>query len=43
VDENKPAGSYSVIYNASNMPSGIYVFELRTDGFVSRNKMVLLK
>jgi hypothetical protein len=43
VDENKPSGSYSVIFNAYNIPSGIYVYELRTDGFVSRNKMVLLK
>ena len=43
VDENKPSGSYSVIFNARNMPSGIYVYELRTDGFVSRSKMILLK
>ena len=43
VDENKPSGSYSVIFNAHNIPSGIYVYELRTDGFVSRSKMVLLK
>jgi len=43
MDENKPSGSYSVIFNAHNIPSGIYVYELRTDGFVSRNKMVLLK
>jgi hypothetical protein len=43
VDENKQSGSYSVIFNAHNIPSGIYVYELRTDGFVSRNKMVLLK
>jgi hypothetical protein len=43
VDENKQSGSYSVIFNARNMPSGIYVYELRTDGFVSRSKMILLK
>ena len=43
VDENKQSGSYSVIFNAHNMTSGIYVYELRTDGFVSRNKMILLK
>jgi hypothetical protein len=43
VNENKSSGSYSAIFNAFNMPSGIYVYELRTDGFVSRNKMMLLK
>ena len=43
VDEDKPSGNYKAIFNARNMPSGIYVYELRTDGFVSRNKMILLK
>jgi hypothetical protein len=43
VNENKSSGSYSVIFNAGNMPSGIYVYELRTSRFVSRNKMMLLK
>jgi len=43
VDENKPSGRYSVIFNARIIPSGIYIYELRTDGFVSRSKMVLLK
>ena len=43
VDENKPSGSYSVAFNASNLPSGIYIYALRSDGFASNNKMILLK
>jgi hypothetical protein len=43
VDENKPSGSYSVAFNASNLPSGIYIYVLRSDGFASNNKMILLK
>jgi hypothetical protein len=43
VDENKQSGSYSVIFNASNLPSGIYIYVLRSDGFASNNKMILLK
>ena len=43
VNENKPAGSYSVTFNAGSLPSGIYVYELKTGGFVFRNKMMLIK
>jgi len=43
VNENKEAGSYSVRFDAGSYPSGIYVYELRAGGFVSRNKMMLIK
>ncbi len=43
VDENKAAGRYSVKFNASNLSSGTYIYELKINNFVSRNKMLLLK
>ena len=39
----KAAGSYSVTFNASNLASGIYIYELKSNEFVSRNKMMLIK
>jgi photosystem II stability/assembly factor-like uncharacterized protein len=37
------AGKYRYQWNAKNFASGIYVYELRTDKFVSVKKMLLLK
>lgn len=37
------AGKYSYEWNAQNVASGMYVYELRTDKFISIKKMVLLK
>ena len=37
------AGVYSSKFNAANLASGIYFYELRTDDFVVTKKMVLLK
>jgi hypothetical protein len=43
VDGHKAVGSYSVTYNASDLASGIYIYELRSNEFISRNKMMLIK
>ncbi len=43
VDGNKAEGSYSVTCNALNLASGIYIYELKSNEFVSRNKMMLIK
>ena len=43
VNEEKQAGSYEVEFDASNLPSGIYVYQLKADKFVETKKMVLLK
>jgi hypothetical protein len=37
------AGKYSYQWNAQNVATGMYIYELRTDKFVSIKKMVLLK
>lgn len=43
VNENLPAGSYRVIFNAQDLPSGVYVYELQSRGFKQSRKMVFLK
>jgi hypothetical protein len=43
VDEYKPAGKYEVEWNASKYPSGVYFYQLKTQGFVETKKMILIK
>lgn len=43
VQEEKTKGSYEVVFNASELPSGIYVYQLKTGKLVETKKMVLMK
>ncbi len=43
VHETKAAGSYSVSWNAQNMPSGMYFVRLNSGGFTQTRKMMLIK
>ena len=43
IDERKPAGNYTVEWNASSLSSGIYFYRLQAGDFVQTRKMVLLK
>ena len=43
VNEKQNAGSYSVDYNASSLPSGIYFYKLITEKFSKTKKMILVK
>jgi 3-phytase len=43
VNEIKEAGSYSFIFKASNLPSGVYIYRLQTSLFSANKKMNLLK
>lgn len=43
VNEEKPAGEYKVEFNASELPSGIYFYQLKSDSFTETKKMVLMK
>ena len=43
VNEVKPPGEYTVTWDASNVPSGVYLCRLEAGGFVQTIKMILLR
>ncbi|MBL1153401.1 MAG: T9SS type A sorting domain-containing protein [Ignavibacteriota bacterium] len=43
VNEEKPAGNYNVIFDASKLSSGVYFYTLKTGEFSKTNKMILAK
>ncbi|MCB9247138.1 MAG: hypothetical protein H6613_00610 [Ignavibacteriales bacterium] len=43
VSENKIAGNYVINFNAGNLPSGIYFYDLSSGTFRSTKKMILIK
>ena len=43
VNETKPVGSYSVNFDATQLPSGIYLYELNAGDFRSVKKMTVVK
>jgi hypothetical protein len=43
VNDVRRAGAYEVVFEAGNLPSGVYFYALTAGEFTSRNKMVLLK
>jgi hypothetical protein len=43
VNERQEAGSYTVEFNAANLPSGIYFYMLTSGNFKETKKLILLK
>lgn len=43
VNGHQEAGKYEVILNASDLASGIYIYQIRVNEFISSKKMILLK
>jgi hypothetical protein len=43
VNEVRQAGSYNVSFDGSDLPSGVYVYELETGQKIQSKKMILLK
>jgi ligand-binding sensor domain-containing protein len=43
VNENKPAGNYSVQFNANKLVSGIYFYKIESGSYTQTKKLVLLK
>ncbi len=43
MDEEKSIGTYELTWNAENLPSGVYFYQLRSGSFVETKKMLLLK
>src|ERR1035437_4844849 len=43
VNGYKNAGNYNINFDASNLPTGIYFYQLKVNDFVSLKKMILIK
>lgn len=43
VNEFKPGGKYSTNFDAVGLPSGVYIYSLRVNGFIQNQKMTLMK
>ncbi|MBE0570045.1 MAG: T9SS type A sorting domain-containing protein, partial [Ignavibacteriaceae bacterium] len=43
VNTSLQSGKYQYQWNASNVATGMYIYELRTDKYVSVKKMILIK
>ena len=43
VNEKQAAGNYEVKFDASNLSSGVYFYQLQSGGFLKSRKMLLLK
>lgn len=43
VNENRSAGTYSITFNAGNLPSGIYFCRIEAGGYMEVKKLMLVK
>ena len=43
VTEHKPAGRYEVMFDASHLASGIYIYRLEAGAFVASKKLALVR
>jgi hypothetical protein len=43
VNEEKPSGSYEIEFNAEQLSSGIYFYQLKAGSFIQTKKMILAK
>jgi hypothetical protein len=43
MDEEKSVGTYELTWNAANLPSGVYFYQLKAGDYINTKKMILLK
>ncbi|MBI2618854.1 MAG: T9SS type A sorting domain-containing protein, partial [Ignavibacteriales bacterium] len=43
VNEVQSPGRYTLVWNASQLPTGVYFMRMRAGGFVNTKKLVVLK
>ena len=43
VNETKSTGSYEIVFDASNLPSGTYFYTLIAENYSTTKKMIIIK
>jgi hypothetical protein len=43
VNEKKPAGSYTLEFDATRLPSGVYFYKIQAGNYTETKKMVMMK
>jgi photosystem II stability/assembly factor-like uncharacterized protein len=43
VNEAKPAGTYQVVFDASNLSNGVYLYKIQAGNFTATKKLILMK
>ena len=43
VNEEKPAGSYEVLFDGSQLSSGVYIYRLHSGNYIASKKLILIK
>jgi hypothetical protein len=43
LNESKPVGNYEIEFNAEELSSGVYIYQMKAGGFIKTKKMVLLR
>ena len=43
VDRRSKAGTFEVTFNAGNLSSGVYYYQMKADNFITTKRLVLLK
>ena len=43
VNEEKQAGTYSLTFNAQNLPTGLYIYRIKGNNFIQSKTMLLIK
>jgi len=43
LNEEKSPGTYEVDFDASNLPSGVYIYQLMSNSIILSKKMIILK
>ena len=43
VNQNQLSGNYNIMWDASNLPSGVYIYKIEAGSFTDSKKMILIK
>jgi hypothetical protein len=43
INEENATGTYELVWNAANLPSGVYFYQLKAGDFMALKKMIILK